>query len=208
MLLGVGRELLTKCKFDHNLLAAGPKQGRQSRDENRHVCEKCPNHRAILEDIVRQIESDYSGWIWIGCLVRRRWSGDRTILGDTQHGPASYAQAIVPDASGFIFRTSRFTALVSCGIVRSSRVPSGKRIDTAIVRLWTSIPTYVVPSSMTGSFVCGSAAQNGNPRLGSHPWNTTSANGVGRSTGSYLYLCTASRAGGIRYPVLGERRRF
>jgi hypothetical protein len=70
MLLGVGRELLTKYKFDEGLLTVGPKQGRHGRGENRHVCEKCPNHWGILEDNVLKIESDSFGQIQIGCLVR------------------------------------------------------------------------------------------------------------------------------------------
>ena len=61
--MGVTRELLTTRKLDDGLFAVGPKQGRQGREQNRYVFEKSSNNQVILENFIRQIESDSLGQV-------------------------------------------------------------------------------------------------------------------------------------------------
>jgi cytochrome P450 len=51
---------------------------------------------------------------------------------------------------------------------------------------------------MTGSFACGSAVYGGNPRVCSHLWDTTAANGVG------VHFCMGSRLAVMQLRVLWE----
>jgi hypothetical protein len=70
MLLNVNRELLAKSQLEEDLVAALPEEGRQSRHENRCVLEESPNHRAILRDLVGEIESDSRARLLVPCPIR------------------------------------------------------------------------------------------------------------------------------------------